>query len=210
MCVLYSCLTFTRFTDYIKDGRDRAAITRLITIPTLTMGIGNFLFMPIALAIGRRPVYLFSCALLFISCIIAGFNTGYNYHLALRIIIGFAAGKQSTHQSARNSELRLPWHAGQSEALVPLMLKESFFLHERANILTFQSSFTGIIACVLTLVSSNIAASVGWKNWYLLYGGISGVIFVLASLSVDPHLFPTFADLFICAVGHLCSRDQVR
>lgn len=72
-------------------------ITRLITIPTLSMGVGNFLFMPIALAIGRRPVYLFSCALLFISCIIAGFNNNYRYHLAIRIVIGFAAGEYSLY-----------------------------------------------------------------------------------------------------------------
>lgn len=109
-------------------------------------GIGNLVFMPIALAIGRRPVFIFSCALLFISCIVASQNTSYEYHLGIRIVIGFAAG--------------------QSEALVPLMLKEVFFLHERANVLAFQSSFQTIVGCVLTIFASNIAASVGWRNWY--------------------------------------------
>lgn len=109
------------------------------------MGVGNLLFMPIALAIGRRPVYLFSGALLFIGCIVAANNNNYSYHLAARIVIGFAAG--------------------QSEALVPLMLKEIFFLHERANILSFQAALQGCIGCALSIVSSNIAAAVGWKNW---------------------------------------------
>lgn len=102
--------------------------------------------MPIALAVGRRPVFIFSCALLFIGCIVASQVTNYEYHLAIRIVIGFAAG--------------------QSEALVPLMLKEVFFLHERANALAFQASFQTIVGCVLTIFASNIAAAVGWKNWY--------------------------------------------
>jgi MFS family permease len=134
--------------------------------------------MPIALAVGRRPVFIFSCALLFIGCIVASQVTNYEYHLAIRIVIGFAAG--------------------QSEALVPLMLKEVFFLHERANVLAFQASFQTIVGCVLTIFASNIAASVGWKNWYSVsiesphmrlclfpnpsqvYAGLSGFLLIAA------------------------------
>jgi MFS family permease len=88
--------------DYIEAGKGYQDIVNLITIPTLSMGLGNFIFVPISLAIGRRPVYLFSGALLFLASVIAANNTSYEYHLAARIVIGFAAG--------------------QSEALVPLML----------------------------------------------------------------------------------------
>lgn len=102
--------------------------------------------MHIALAVGPRPVFIFLCALLFIGCIIASQVTNFEYQLGIRIVIGFAAG--------------------QSEALVPLMLKEVFFLHERPNVLAFQASFQIIVGCVLTIFASNIAASVGWKNWY--------------------------------------------
>lgn len=90
--------------DYVKAGATYEMIVRLITIPTLTMGLGDLILVPLALAIGRRPIYLFSGALLFIACIIASQNTGYEYHLAIRVIIGLAAG--------------------QSGALVPLMIKE--------------------------------------------------------------------------------------
>ncbi|KAI5477293.1 hypothetical protein MNV49_006514 [Pseudohyphozyma bogoriensis] len=148
---------------YVEAGKSYNDIVHLITIPTLSMGLGNLLFVPMALAVGRRPIYLFSCALLFIACIIAGQNTNYEYHLAIRIVIGFAAG--------------------QSEALVPLMLKESFFLHERANILSFQSSFQAIIGCALSICSSNIAAS------YNVYAGISGAIFVASVLLVPETKF---------------------
>jgi MFS family permease len=112
----------------------------------VAQGLGNLVFMPIALAIGRRPVFLFSCALLFVGSVVASQVTNYEYHLAVRIVIGFAAG--------------------QSEALVPLMLKETFFLHERANVLSFQAAFQTTVGCILTIFASNIAASIGWKNWY--------------------------------------------
>ncbi|KAI5477292.1 major facilitator superfamily transporter [Pseudohyphozyma bogoriensis] len=147
------------YEDYVEDGYDLAAIVRLITIPTLSMGLGNLIFMPIALAIGRRPVYIFSCALLFIGCIIAGQNTDYKYHMGIRVVIGFAAG--------------------QSEALVPLMLKEAFFLHERGKILAFQSSFQATIACVLSIFTSNMAAA------YNLYAGMSGFV-LIASFFLVP------------------------
>jgi MFS family permease len=112
----------------------------------VAQGLGNLVFMPIALAIGRRPVFLFSCARLFVGSVVASQVTNYEYHLAVRIVIGFAAG--------------------QSEALVPLMLKETFFLHERANVLSFQAAFQTTVGCIWTIFASNIAASIGWKNWY--------------------------------------------
>ncbi|KAJ9111033.1 hypothetical protein QFC22_006629 [Naganishia vaughanmartiniae] len=147
-------------SDYIKANKGYQDITNLITVPTLSMGIGNLIFMPIALAVGRRPVFLFSCALLFVGCIVASQVTNYKYHLGIRIVIGFAAG--------------------QSEALVPLMLKEAFFLHERANVLAFQAAFQTIVGCILTIFASNIAASVGWKNWYSVYAGLAGFLLIAA------------------------------
>ncbi|KAK4054340.1 hypothetical protein OIO90_003573 [Microbotryomycetes sp. JL221] len=184
---LYSCTGLTVVSaagslisfflqDYIEAGKGYQDIVRLITIPTLSMGVSNFLFMPVALAIGRRPVYIGSCVILVVACIVASFNTSYEYHLACRIIIGFAAG--------------------QSEALVPLMLKEMFFIHERANILAFQSSFQGIIGCILTLFSAQIAAGVGWKRWYLLYGCISIVILVASIIFVPETKFARPAEAY--------------
>jgi MFS family permease len=124
----------------------------------LSQGVGNLIFVPITLAVGRRPVFLGSCALLFVCSIIASQNTNYTYHLAVRVVMGFAAG--------------------QSEALVPLMIKETFFLHERANVLAFQAAFQTIVGCILTIFASNIAASVGWKNWYSIYAGLSAAILI--------------------------------
>lgn len=46
--------------------------------------------------------------------------------------------------------------------------------------LSFQAAGQTIVGCILATFASNIAASVGWKNWYLVYAGLSGGLLVLA------------------------------
>lgn len=72
-----------------------------MTYPTMFMGFGNLVLMPIAMSVGRRPVYLFSCTLLMASALGAAYVKTYSQHLGVRMLLGFAAG--------------------QSEALVPMM-----------------------------------------------------------------------------------------
>jgi predicted MFS family arabinose efflux permease len=80
-----------------------ADITALMTYPSMFMGVGNLICMPLALAIGRRPVYLLSLLLLVASSVWAANAKHYNEHLGARMLLGFAAG--------------------QSEALVPMMIQ---------------------------------------------------------------------------------------
>lgn len=83
--------------------RCAADITALMTYPSMFMGVGNLVCMPLALAIGRRPVYLLSLLLLMASAVWAANAKNYNEHLGARMLLGFAAG--------------------QSEALVPMMIQ---------------------------------------------------------------------------------------
>ena len=62
-------------------------------------------------------------------------NTGYEFHLGARLLLGVAAG--------------------QSEALVPLMIKEMFFISDRASVLAFQSMFNGICGAILSMFVSH-------------------------------------------------------
>jgi predicted MFS family arabinose efflux permease len=74
-----------------------------MTYPSMFMGVGCLIGMPLALAVGRRPVYLGSLIILIIAAILAAFSKDYNWHLGARMMLGFAAG--------------------QSEALVPMMIQ---------------------------------------------------------------------------------------
>ena len=67
------------------------------------MGVGNLICMPLALAVGRRAVYLGSLVVLILGGLLAAYSQSYNWHLAARMILGLSAGN--------------------SEALVPMMIQ---------------------------------------------------------------------------------------
>ena len=75
-----------------------------MTYPTMFTGVGDLVFMPLAIAIGRRPIYLLSCATLAVTAFAAAYVRTYEQHLTVRMILGLAAG--------------------QSEALAPMMIQE--------------------------------------------------------------------------------------
>ncbi|KAG4435696.1 hypothetical protein IFR05_008831 [Cadophora sp. M221] len=149
---------------YAAQGKTYADISNLMTFPSLFMGIGNMISMPLALAIGRRPVFLGSCVIQVVSLILCATNQGYAWHFAARCILGLAAG--------------------QSEALCPLMISEVFFLHERARYQQFFSSIQTIISGTLIILTSYIASTVGWRAWYYLFAGFSGLVLLLATFFV--------------------------
>lgn len=89
--------------ELFAAGKNLDDVIHLITYPALFMGLGNFVSMPLALAVGRRPVFLFSILLQVVALILCATNNGYNWHLGARALLGLAAG--------------------QSEALCPLMVQ---------------------------------------------------------------------------------------
>jgi predicted MFS family arabinose efflux permease len=91
--------------EYAAAGATYADITALMTYPTMFMGIGNLVCMPLVLAVGRRVVYLGSLVLLLLGGLLAAYSTDYNWHLGARMVLGLAAGN--------------------SEALVPMMIAVS-------------------------------------------------------------------------------------
>lgn len=145
---------------YAAQGYGYADITHLMTYPTLFMGIGNIIGMPLALALGRRPVYLGATILMIVSCILCATAKTYEWHLAARMVLGLAAG--------------------QSEALAPLMVQESHFLHERATCLMWYSAFQTTFAAILVLLTSYIGSALGADGWYYLGAGLSGFLLVVS------------------------------
>ena len=62
------------FTDVVASypGQELEA-NDLLTYPTLFMGVGNLVAMPLAMAIGRRPVFLMSILIMLIGGIWCAF-----------------------------------------------------------------------------------------------------------------------------------------
>jgi len=149
------------FKDY--PGQEARA-TDLLTYPTLFMGIGNLVSMPLALTIGRRPVFLFSLLLLVLSGVWCVFSKDLGSHIAGRDIMSLAAGS--------------------SEALCPLMIQDIFFLHERGRMFSWFSTTLTVGSASFLVATTFMVASWGWRWWYGLFTILNGVILVLSILFV--------------------------
>ncbi|EOA91110.1 uncharacterized protein SETTUDRAFT_101621 [Exserohilum turcica Et28A] len=146
--------------DYAAHGADYADITALMTYPSMFMGVGCLTCMPLALAIGRRPVFLGSLVVLVLGALLAAQAKDYNWHLGARMVLGFAAG--------------------QSEALVPMMIQVIHFMHERSTFLMWQSAIQTTLSAGLVIAASPLAGAIGPANWYRLGAGLSAVTLIVS------------------------------
>lgn len=65
----------------------------LLTYPTLFMGLGNLMTMPLALTIGRRPIFLGSMVVMMAGGVWCACSRSLGSHIAGRAIMSLAAGQ---------------------------------------------------------------------------------------------------------------------
>ncbi len=90
----------------------------------------------------------------------AAVQDSYQGHLAARIIQGLATGA--------------------SESLLPLMLTEITFLHERGRVFGLYWMTQSVFSGVLNLAGSYINSALGWRWYYWIFAIAIGVGFILA------------------------------
>ncbi|KAI8668602.1 hypothetical protein NCS57_00671900 [Fusarium keratoplasticum] len=139
---------------------DPSRITDLLTYPTLFMGIGNLFSMPLAMAVGRRPVFLFSLVLLVASGIWCACTKSLNSHIAGRDIFSMAAG--------------------QSEALAPLIVQEIHFLHEHGIKLAYFVGVQTTVTATLFTATTYIVPGIGLSWWYGIITAVNSVTLILS------------------------------
>lgn len=153
------------FTEVVLSypGQEAKA-SGLLTYPTLYMGIGNLIGMPLALVIGRRPVYIANLVFLLAGGIWCACSKSLDSHLAGRAIMSLAAGN--------------------SEALVQMMVQEIHFLHERGTKLGWVSAMQALGTAAFFLAQGYLVADMGWRWWYGLFTIINGAVFFLSLVLV--------------------------
>jgi MFS family permease len=101
----------SRAFPIIDGAPSAAAVSMLGSLPMLFIGIVNFIAVPISDAIGRRPVMVFCALLNFAMLPWCAKSNSLQSHLAARSIQAFGAGTV--------------------EAMVPLVMQDFSFIHER-------------------------------------------------------------------------------
>jgi MFS family permease len=86
-------------------------ISMLATLPLLTNGISSYFLVPLSIAIGRRPLLILCGLLAWVGGLWAGMSKSLDSHLAARCLQGLGAGAV--------------------EALIPLMVQDIIFIHNR-------------------------------------------------------------------------------
>ena len=92
-------------------GPPYSSITLISTLPTLVIGISNYFTVPLSIAIGRRPVIILCGLLAWTGAIWAGKSQSLGSHLGARSLQAIGAGTV--------------------ESLIPLVLQDVVFIHER-------------------------------------------------------------------------------
>ncbi|KAJ5673039.1 MFS general substrate transporter [Penicillium longicatenatum] len=134
---------------YAPEGVSETEVAWLTTLPSLFIGIGNYVILPLGLAFGKRPVTLMAIMVLLGATIGCGFTQTYEQHLALRIIQGVAIGA--------------------TESLLPLILSEVTFVHQRGNIYGLYWATQTIVSSCMNLASSYEVAALGWRWYYWIF-----------------------------------------
>ncbi|KAH7039586.1 MFS transporter [Microdochium trichocladiopsis] len=109
-------------------------VNALLTFNFLLLGLGNLVWVPLASKLGKRFVMLSSMALLSFSLLWTAKATTFNSLLAARCVTGFASA------------------AG--ESIVPGVVSDIFFLHERATMMAVYVVMTSGATAVGPLVAS--------------------------------------------------------
>ncbi|OTA99252.1 hypothetical protein M426DRAFT_325333 [Hypoxylon sp. CI-4A] len=118
---LFSCLnnfsgtvlsdSFTTISEELDVSLEDAS--GLISWVVLVEGIANLIWVPTGIYLGKRPVFLVSCAITFVAAIWAAAATSFGSLLGACILGGFGGGA--------------------SEALGAAIINDIYFLHERGS-----------------------------------------------------------------------------
>jgi MFS family permease len=128
-------------------------ISLLSSLPLLTNGLASYLLVPLAIAVGRRPVLLLCAMLAWIGGLWAGFSHSLNSHIAARCIQAIGAGAV--------------------EALIPLMVQDLVFIHQRNRAISSIWAAQGLIIVCIGIASPVIVGTVGWRFLYYLTSGLA-------------------------------------
>lgn len=104
-------------------------VSLLSSLPLLMNGVASYLLVPLSIAIGRRPVLLLVGVMAWAGGFWASFSTSLNSHLAARAFQGLGAGAV--------------------EALIPLIVQDMMFIHQRNKAISLISAGQGLFVVSL-------------------------------------------------------------
>ncbi|KZL63338.1 major facilitator superfamily transporter [Colletotrichum incanum] len=127
-------------------------VSLLATIPLLANGIASYFLVPTSIWIGRRPVLLFAATSAWAGGLFAAFSTSLHQHLLARSVMGLGAGAV--------------------EALIPSIVQDMVFIHQRNKAMSAVISSQGIIIIALGVLAPWVSSNYTWRWMYYITSGL--------------------------------------
>ncbi|KAF3038543.1 hypothetical protein E8E12_008697 [Didymella heteroderae] len=160
--------------EYKRQTRgsfDASRIAELASYPSLCMGVGNFLFVPLSMALGRRGALLLSNVLLLAAVVWAATSTSFESHLGARCLQGLTAGV--------------------SDCLLPIIVLDISFLHLRGFRMTLYWTLTAVGSSLLLVPIPFMidSANENWRVAYWFWASITTTTLLLVTFCFPETLF---------------------
>ena len=123
-------------------------VSLLASLPLLTNGISSYFLVPLSISIGRRPVILVCGIMAWIGGFWAGCSSSLDSHIAARCFQAVGAGAV--------------------EALIPLIVQDVVFIHERNRATSAIWAAQGLLIVSLGVAAPAVVATVGWRWLYFV------------------------------------------
>ncbi|KAF9696857.1 hypothetical protein EKO04_005704 [Ascochyta lentis] len=155
--------------NFVSDISKTAYFFTTTALASSMQGIGAFLWMPLIVKYGRRPVYISSFVLYTICAAWAGASQSYSSELASRIIMGVAAGA--------------------AEVLAPLTISDIFFLHERGTVMAIYTCALSAGASGGIIVAGLISINNDWRLIYWVATALIGTCTICVILTFPETIY---------------------
>ncbi|KAJ5813309.1 Major facilitator superfamily domain general substrate transporter [Penicillium pulvis] len=142
--------------DFMQDfSKSSDQVTQLLTFNFLLLGLGNVFWVPLAMKFGKRASLLAAMALQLGALIWCALAKSFDSLLAARIVLGFAAA------------------AG--ESIVPELVADIFFLHERATMMAIYVIMISGGSAIGPLIAGFMVQFTAqtWRSYFWLCVGLA-------------------------------------
>lgn len=130
----------------------------LATLPVLMIGVSNLMLVPMAIAIGRRPVILVTGILAIAGASWAGASTSLGSHIGARCVQAIGAGSV--------------------ESLIPFIIQDIIHVHERNTWISGAFACQGVIIIAIGFSSPYMIVNLSWR-WLYHMTAIAAAFFLI-------------------------------
>lgn len=120
----------------------------LASLPVLVIGLSNLFLVPLAISVGRRPVVLITGVLAIIGALWAGASQSLPSHLLARCLQALGAGTV--------------------ESLIPFIIQDMVFVHQRNAWISGIFAAQGLIIIVLGIAAPYMIINLSWRWMYFI------------------------------------------